>query len=90
MTSTKTAPVVHKITRTTGNAGQFAYTVRVTHTSDDGYSDTSETTFVGSECGNPGPVVLITASGMQDYVTDPDRFGPKLTPEWIRNYYGQA
>jgi mannosyltransferase OCH1-like enzyme len=86
-TTTETVTTtVDKITRVTGIAGQFAYTARVTHTGDD-WTDTGETTFVGSEYGNPGSVVAITGGGLQFFVQDPSQYGPKLNPEWIRNYF---
>lgn len=85
-TVTKTLGPIRKID---GIAGSYAYTARVTYAGID-WSETSETTFVGNIHGTPGPVVVITGDGMQSFVIDPSRFGDKLTPQWIRNYYGKA
>lgn len=65
-----------------GLAGQYAYAVPVT------YPGEAEriVTFVGSVYG--GPTFVITDTGYQHRVSDPERFGPKLSPAWIRRYYG--
>lgn len=63
-----------KIKRSAGIAGQYSLTA----TTDDG-----PLTFVGSVYG--GPVVMITPSGMQTFVTDPGRFGD-FGEEWVRRF----
>lgn len=76
-------PTVENIERHNGIAGQYAYTALVT------YPDETPgiVTFTGSAYGTPGPVVMITATGMQAFVSDPDRFGPRLSAEWVRRFF---
>lgn len=76
-------PNVLDITRATGIAGQLAYTARVQY---DG-EPVSTVAFVGSLYGSPGPITMLTESGMQTYVTDAGRFGPSLSPEWVRRFF---
>lgn len=63
------------IKRTNGVAGQY----QLTATTPDG-----TLTFVGSEYG--GPIVMITPTGAEIFVSDPGRFGAVLDPEWIRQF----
>lgn len=74
-------PTVRYIRRAYGVAGQIAYTAVVRHPGDpaDG-----AVTFVGSIFG--GPVVAIIG-GQQTFVDDPDRFGPRLSPDWVRRFF---
>lgn len=76
-----TRPVVDKITRKDGLAGQIAYTATVHYPG----SPLSQTTFVGSMYG--GPVVIIVDHGQEQFfVDDPGRFGP-FGEEWVRRFY---
>ena len=72
---------VKTISRQNGIAGQVAFDVRLD------YSGTeSKACFSGNT--NGGPIVLISG-GVQIFVEDPARFGPKLSTEWIRNFYSR-
>lgn len=62
-------PAIHK---RSGVAGQVSFTAQ---------TDDGPLTFVGSVYG--GPVVMVTASGHQTFVSDPGRFGEKLSGEWV-------
>lgn len=76
-------PTVENIQRHNGVAGQYAYTALVT------YPDEAPgiVTFTGNIYGQPGPVVMVTATGMQAFVVDPSRFGSRLTAEWVRRFF---
>lgn len=74
-------PKLGKITRHAGVAGQVSYSTTVDYGDGDG-SEPIE--FVGSVYG--GPVVMITPSGMQTFVTEPERFGT-FGPEWVRRFF---
>jgi len=73
-----------KITKRNGPAGQISYTAETA----DG-----PLTFVGSVYG--GPIVMVTSSGAQTYVSDPGRFadsrkfGNLLDEQWVRNFLGE-
>lgn len=70
-----------KIIRDNGVAGQFALTADyVSH------GERRKLSFVGSSFGSPGPVTMITPSGLQIHVTDAARFGDKFNPQWVRNF----
>lgn len=62
-----------------GVAGQ----VSVTADTPDG-----QLTFTGSEYG--GPVVMITPTGAQTFVTDPGRFGNRLDVAWVERFLGAS
>lgn len=75
------SPIIHSIKRVNGVAGQFGYVVKVE------YPDEPIATleFIGSAFG--GPIVMVTPSGIQSFVSDPGRFG-KFSPEWVRKFFG--
>jgi len=73
-------PNVKSVSRVNGVAGQLAYVATVEY---EGEPD-SVVTFVGSTYG--GPVVMVTPSGAQTFVTDPDRFG-RFSPRWVRAFF---
>jgi hypothetical protein len=64
-----------KINKQNGPAGQVSYTAE---------TDNGPLTFVGSVYG--GPIVMITPSGHQTFVSDPGRFGNILDETWIQNF----
>ncbi|HCB59168.1 MAG TPA: hypothetical protein DEP82_14935 [Arthrobacter bacterium] len=70
---------IHKLKRSAGVAGQFAYDVS-------GERDGEPFTlgFVSSVYG--GPIVMVQSSGAQVFVTSPERFGPVLNPDWVRKF----
>ena len=72
------------IKRETGVAGQVAYTVTIT---EDG--ERSRVTFVGTVYGTPGPVVMVShGDGLgQTFVRNPERFGAKFNPAWVRAFF---
>ncbi len=69
------------IRKQNGPAGQISYTA----STDDG-----PLTFVGSVYG--GPIVMVTPTGAQTFVSDPGRFassrafGNLLNEDWVRNF----
>lgn len=75
-------PELGAIRRENGVAGQVAYQVEVTYPGE----PTGRVAFTGSIYG--GPVVMALPSGVQTFVTDPERFGP-FGPSWVRRFYGQ-
>lgn len=76
------APTVESVKVSHGIAGQLAAYVKVNYG-----GDTSEVSFVGSSFG--GPVVMITATLGQQFVTTPERFGSfGSDPEgWVSRFY---
>lgn len=74
---------VRKIVKRNGVAGQVEYVATVEYPGE----EPSRVSFVGSVYG--GPVVMVTESGAQMFVTDPSRFGT-FGPEWIRRFFGQS
>lgn len=62
------------IRKRNGIAGQYSLTVD---------TEDGPLTFVSSSYG--GPVVMITPSGVQTFVTDPGRFGD-FGVEWVRRF----
>jgi hypothetical protein len=74
---------VAKIKRHAGIAGQFSVSAEVTYPGE--LPEVVE--FVGSTFG--GPVVMVTPSGTQTFVTDPGRFG-EFGPEWVRRFFAEA
>lgn len=77
MTQTHT---LDSIKRLPGIAGQIAYEATVTYEGE----EPSTVTFIGSVYG--GPVVMVTESGAQTFVTDPGRFGG-FGEEWVRRFF---
>lgn len=75
-----TKPTLGPIKRTNGIAAQVAYTVTVSYPGE----ESSTVTFVGVPMG--GPIVMITESGAQSFVSDPSRFG-EFGPEWVRRFF---
>jgi hypothetical protein len=70
------------IRKQNGPAGQIAYTAE---------TEDGPLTFVGSVYG--GPIVMVTPSGAQTFVSDPgrfssgpNRFGNLLTEEWVESF----
>jgi hypothetical protein len=78
------APVLGKIVRHSGIAGQLAYSTSVTYAGE----PSSVVTFTGNVYG--GPVVMVTP-GMPrgTFVTDPERFG-SFGPAWVRRFFGDV
>lgn len=76
-------PVIGKIKKINGVAGQFQYNVEVTYEGE----PTSIYGFVGSVYG--GRVVAISPSGYQVFVHQDvmDRCGSVLNPSWIKEYF---
>lgn len=74
-------PQIGRIRRRNGLLGQISYTVNVTYPGEPAMT----LTFVGSEYG--GPVVMVSPTGSQMFVTDPGRFGT-FGPEWVRRFFG--
>jgi hypothetical protein len=76
------APTLGKITKRNGVAGEISYSVPVTYPD----APTETITFVGSAYG--GPVVMVTPSGHQVFVTDPGRHGT-FGPAWVRSFFAE-
>lgn len=74
------SPVIGKIKRTGGIAGQIEYSVSVTYPDE----ETFTASFIGSVYG--GPVVAIHPGGHETFVTDPGRFG-EFGVEWVRRFF---
>ena len=74
------APTLANIRRHAGIAGQYSITADVTYPGE----APEPIRFVGSVYG--GPVVMVTPSGAQTFVTDPERFGP-FGVEWVRRFF---
>lgn len=71
------------IKRQAGVAGQVSYLATVQYP-----DEPAETvTLVGSVYGQPGPVVMISPSGNQAFVTNPGRCGPKFDEQWVRAFF---
>lgn len=77
---TKAAPLVANVRKHAGIAGQFQVSAEVTYPGE----PTAAITFVGSVYG--GPVVMVSPSGHQTYVTEPERFGDFGT-EWVKRFF---
>ena len=74
-------PEIISMKRFTGIAGQFGYNVKVQYP-----NEAIQTVgFVSSTFG--GGIYQITPTFGQIRVTSPERFGPVLNPEWIRQYF---
>lgn len=73
---------IRSIKRHAGVAGQVSYTATVEYEGE----TPSSVTFVGSEAYG-GPVVMVTESGAQRFVTDPGRHG-SFGESWVRRFFG--
>lgn len=73
-------PKIGAIRRHNGVAGQIAYSVDVTYPDE----PTSTVTFVGSVYGPP--IVMVLPSGVQTFVSNPERYGT-FGPEWVRRFF---
>ena len=83
-TDTRTAPILGKIVRHSGVAGQLAYSVAVTYSGE----GATVVTFTSSTYG--GPVVMVTPGTPRGvFVTDAGRFG-EFGPSWVRRFFGDA
>lgn len=80
--SPDSAPVVRRIVREAGIAGQVGFTAYVTYPGE----QERMVTFVGSVYG--GPVVMVTGAAQQVFVRDPDRFG-RFGREWVERFFGE-
>lgn len=78
-TTERITPVVTKINRTNGTAGQFALAAHVTYPGE----ETRIVEFVGSMYG--GPVLMVTDHG-HTWVTDPGRFGT-FGKGWVKRFF---
>lgn len=78
-----TGAVVERITRHAGIAGQYQLTAHVRYPGE----GPSVVAFVGSVYG--GPVVMISESGAQVFVTEPERFG-EFGESWVRRFFGAS
>lgn len=76
-------PRILSIHRFAGVAGQFGYRVTVQYPGE----SPSDVSFVGSVYG--GPVVMITESGTQTFVSDPGRFGV-FSQDWVLAFFGET
>ncbi len=85
MTTPKLGPIV----RTTGAAGGIAYTVTVVYPPANG-GGSVRVTFIGSTYGTPGPVLMQLGDGSGGFVSHAEDYGDKLSPGWIRRFYGVA
>jgi hypothetical protein len=67
-------------------AGQLSVVARVQYPGE----EPSRVKFVGpSTRGSSGPVVMITQSGAQVFVTDPSRFGA-FGRDWVKRFFEEA
>lgn len=74
-------PTIIKIKKVNGIAGQYSYLATVQYPNE----APQTSTFTGSVYG--GPIVATFPEGTQTFVTDPERFGPKLDEQWIRGFF---
>ena len=81
--SNASAPLVEKVKRHPGIAGQFSVSALVTYPGESAQA----VSFAGSSFG--GPVVMVTDMWGQQVVADPDRFGSfSADPvSWIHAFY---
>lgn len=75
-------PRITSLKRHNGVAGAYAYNVTVLYPLD----EPRMFTFYGSHHGDW--VILETYGGSQVRVTEPERFGPRLSAEWVREFFG--
>lgn len=73
-------PVVDKVTKHAGVAGQFSVTAQVTYEGE----PPATIEFVGSVYG--GPVIMITPGGAQHFVSDPGRHG-EFGTAWVKRFF---
>lgn len=74
---------VVSVKRRNGVAGQVQWTAVV-----DRKGERSTVAFVGDVYGTPGPVVMISESGAQVFVSSPGRFGETFGESWVRRFFG--
>ena len=76
-------PLVEKVKRHPGIAGQFSVSALVTYPGESAQA----ISFVGSSFG--GPVVMVLGEGRQTFVTDPERFGSFASDplSWVRKFF---
>ena len=83
------------IRRHNGIAGNYGYSVTVTYNMPDygtgrSYDDARTVTFTSSVYG--APIVMSwrreDGSTFSDFVVDSKRYGDKLSPSWVRAFYG--
>lgn len=67
-----------------GIAGQYAINAMVRYPGE----AVSRVSFVGSIYG--GPIVMVTTGGAQVFVSSPERFGERLTLQWVRNFFAST
>lgn len=81
------APTVTNLRKHAGIAGQFSVSATVAYPYESAHegAQAKRVEFVGSVYG--GPVVMISPSGVQTFVTDPSRFG-EFGVEWVRRFFG--
>lgn len=86
LTTTTPRPILGKIVRHSGIAGQLAYSVSVSYPGETG---ATVVTFTGSTFGQPGPVVMLTDAFPRGIiVSDSGQYGATLSPEWVRRFFG--
>lgn len=78
--ATEQKPVLHKLTRRNGIAGQIEVIAAVEYPAE----EIRIVTFVGSVYG--GPVVMVTENNTQVFVKDPSRFG-EFGLEWAERFF---
>lgn len=76
-------PEVLKVARQRGVAGQVGYTATVQYPDE----EVGTVQFVGNTSGEPGPVVMVSSTGAQTFVTDPGRFGSTFDEAWVRRFF---
>lgn len=74
-------PTIHKIKRTDGIAGQFAYDVSISYPGE----PVGTVGFVGNAYSES--IYMVTENLGQSRVDNPERFGPKLNEEWITLFF---
>lgn len=75
------SPEIISIKKVNGVAGQFGYDVKVKYEDE----PVRSVAFIGTTYGHS--VIMVGSTGQQTYVLYPERFGPVLNPEWIRNFF---
>ncbi len=83
MSKSGVVPSLGPVVRASGAAGSVAFTVTVTYPGE----ESQRVTFTGSTYGSPGPVLMLPA---EVFVSDPGRFGERLSPGWVRRFFGAA
>lgn len=73
-------PTVTNVRRHAGIAGQFSVTATVQYEGE----PAERVEFIGSVYG--GPVVMVLPSGIQTFVSEPQRFG-EFGADWVGRFY---